>query len=226
MACTTAFFIAAIIGFFIAASICVHTTWYFATILIPGIWTAALKCLDQIRSVVYTKAVYCYTSAHYSIKKISCIMSTSLVRLRRHTRVVTQVLLYINKILSAVGIIYWIVMYYCTAIPYNLQTFMFRRVQNICIILVASIAWLVEHSKKQFQINQNPNTPIRGSGQAVSSCVVCLHSDSNTVFLPCGHASFCWVCARVLTQTPPGGLSTGTCPLCNHRIDTMHKIYL
>ncbi|KAK5608535.1 hypothetical protein CRENBAI_024008 [Crenichthys baileyi] len=56
-------------------------------------------------------------------------------------------------------------------------------------------------------------TPVEGPGS--SECVVCMETESQVIFLPCGHVCCCQVCSGALQ----------TCPLCRSNISQRIRLY-
>lgn len=71
-----------------------------------------------------------------------------------------------------------------------------------------------EPARSSPQTAQDP--PVGEIAKTVHECRICFDKEANTVFLPCGHASFCGNCSRDLV----------VCPLCRDVIAVKHRIYL
>uniref|UniRef100_A0A673YAW0 Leucine rich repeat and sterile alpha motif containing 1 n=1 Tax=Salmo trutta TaxID=8032 RepID=A0A673YAW0_SALTR len=61
----------------------------------------------------------------------------------------------------------------------------------------------------------NPSAPSLIDGPGSSECVVCMETESQVIFLPCGHVCCCQMCSDALQ----------TCPLCRSNIAQHLRIY-
>ncbi|XP_037548432.1 E3 ubiquitin-protein ligase LRSAM1 [Nematolebias whitei] len=61
-----------------------------------------------------------------------------------------------------------------------------------------------------------PSAPVPVDGPGSSECVVCMETETQIIFLPCGHVCSCQVCSNALQK----------CPLCRSYITQRIRLYL
>lgn len=69
---------------------------------------------------------------------------------------------------------------------------------------------IIEESKNEYEQLKNP--PFSG----INKCKVCLNSDIEIIFLPCGHVCSCFKC----------GINLKNCPICREPIKTSTRAYI
>eukprot|EP00053_Salpingoeca_punica_P007781 m.70837 g.70837 ORF g.70837 m.70837 type:complete len:295 (-) comp14325_c0_seq1:216-1100(-) len=64
-----------------------------------------------------------------------------------------------------------------------------------------------------------PPQPASSTASEGAECVVCLTKPKDSLLYPCGHLSFCGLCARQLLET------RATCPVCRYVIQDVVRVY-
>lgn len=66
--------------------------------------------------------------------------------------------------------------------------------------------------------NSQPSRKRGPSLEASRDCNICLDSQINTVFVPCGHSSCCYQCAQRFYKKP--------CPICRKKVKIVQRLFL